>query len=227
MNIKNKVDKTASEEISEMNAGKKEKNKKAGKSINIKIKIRTIFILAIAVIVIIATVIKLKQEPKKEIVSEASLQKILNVGRLSTFETTYYGVAKVDNNKGKIQYYVSYEATIKAGFDFDQLTISVNQDNKSIVITIPKVDIDYNKDINVKPESFEYLFVNDKANDETVSAEASKACNQDIRYELDANHTIVNLAEKNSKRVVEALVKPFLEQLDEEFTLEIKMEGEQ
>lgn len=83
-------------------------------------------------------------------------------------------MAKVDNNKGKIQYYVSYEATITAGFDFDQLTISVNQDNKSIVITIPKVDIDYNNDINVNPESFGYLFVNDKANEETVSAEALK-----------------------------------------------------
>ncbi|MBO5373202.1 MAG: DUF4230 domain-containing protein [Lachnospiraceae bacterium] len=181
--------------------------------------------IGIVVLVIIAMAVLLanvtKKEETKEIITKATLEKIINVSELSTFEAIYNGIAEVMNEKKteNVDYYVSYEARVKAGIDFEQIEISVDNEEKRIVVTIPEVKIN---DVNVDIGSLDYIFENDKANDETVVQEAYKACIEDAKKESSDENAICELAEQNTKNMIEALIKPFINQLDAEYVLEIK-----
>lgn len=188
------------------------------------LKKKTIFIaIGIAVLIALGSTILITQSSKKSkpvIISTSTLEKILNVSDLSTFEAIYNGVAKVTNedNPEKIDYYVSYDATVKAGINFEEVEISVNDEEKIITVTLPEIKI---TDITVDIESMDYIFLNRKSNDSTVSEEAYKKCIEDVTTEIDSENAIYELAKENAQNITEALIKPFLSSLDSEYELEI------
>lgn len=178
---------------------------------------------ALALILVGILVVLLPKGVKKSepsIITTSTLEKILNVSDLSTFEAIYNGVAKVTNpdDPQEIDYYVSYNATVKAGIDFEQVVISVDEDAKIISVKLPKIKI---SDITVDIESMDYIFVNDDANTETVSEEAYKKCIDDVTRESNSETAIFQLAEQNAKNIVEALIRPFVSSLDSEYQLQI------
>ena len=159
---------------------------------------------------------------KKEVVTVSTLEKIVNVSELSTFSAVYNGIAKVYNseNKDQIDYYVSYDAKIKAGIDFNKDSQDKKSNVKNVTITIPKVHI---TKVNVDISSLDFIFMNDSANKASVSEQAYKACTDDATNESKEQKAIYTLAEQNAKSVVKALVNPILSQLNEEQS-EIKYE---
>ena len=175
-------------------------------------------VLVVAVILIVA--IAVKKENKKEIISSATLKEIIEISELSTFETVYNGVAQVMNEKkeDEVDYYVSYEATIKAGIDFSKIMIDVDHEKKEIIVTMPEIQIN---DSDVDIASLDYIFVNEKANNETVTQKAYEVCKEDVNNECSQEDAIYDLAQQNAKNVIEALIKPFVNQMDEEYVLVI------
>lgn len=183
-------------------------------------------VIGILVICVIVTVIlglsgRLKQDKEPEIITKTTLEKIIDVSELSTFEATYNGIAKVMNEEKpeNVDYYVYYEAKVKAGIDFEKVTVNVDNEQKVVTVTLPEVQIN---DVNVDIGSLEYIFENKKADTSTISETAYKKCIEDVTEESKNAEAIYTLARQNAKNVIEALVKPFIEQLDEEYTLEIK-----
>ena len=193
------------------------------KSKRIKFKHITVLFVIIAVI-ITALMIKIKIFNKKSdptIISKATLEKVINVSDLSTFEAIYNGVAAVANeeNPENIDYYVSYEAKVKAGIDFELVEVEVNETDKVITVTLPEVKI---TDVDVDIASLDYIFMNNKANTQTVSEQAYKKCIKDVTKESNSTDEIYESARQNARNIVEALISPFVEQLDSEYKLEIK-----
>ena len=192
------------------------------KTINKKIVIAVA--AGVLALILVGTLVVLLPKGEKEsepsIITTSTLEKILNVSDLSTFEAIYNGVAKVTNpdDPQEIDYYVSYNATVKAGIDFEQVVISVDEDAKMISVKLPKIKI---SDITVDIESMDYIFVNDDANTETVSEEAYKKCIDDVTRESNNETAIFELAEQNAKNIVEALIQPFVSSLDSEYQLQI------
>lgn len=194
-----------------------------------KFSLRKIIFIAIVIIAVIAITftvvvpsISNSEKSKKEIVSVASLEKIINVSELSTCTAVYNGIAQVNNseNPEEIDYYVSYEATVKAGIDFDKVAIDIsdatdsdNEKKKTVKITIPEIHI---TDINVDISSLDFIFLNNNSNQSTVTEEAYKACNEDVKNESENQQAIYDLAKQNSQSVIKALVEPILNQLNEE-----------
>lgn len=84
---------------------------------------------------------------------------------------------------------------------------------------LPEIKI---TDVNVDITSLDYIFENEKANTETVSEEAYKKCIEDVTSESNSEDAIYELAEQNARNIVEALISPFVEQLDSEYRLEIQ-----
>ena len=148
--------------------------------------------------------------------------KIINVSDLSTFEAIYNGIAKVANEKDpeKIDYYVSYEATIRAGIDFTQVKIEMDDEAKTIAVYLPNAQISADG-VNVDITSLDYIFINKRANSSTVSQQAYKACIQDATQESRRNGAILTLADENAQNIIEALIQPFVQQLDAGYQLEI------
>ena len=190
-----------------------------------RIKFKHIAVSFVIILVIImALMIKIKIFNKKSeptIISKATLEKMINVSDLSTFEAIYNGVAAVENEEKpeNIDYYVSYEAKVKAEIDFALVEVEVNEAEKIITVTLPEVKI---TDVDVDIASLDYIFMNNKANTQTVSEQAYKKCIKDVTKESNSTDEIYESARQNARNIVEALISPFVEQLDSEYKLEIK-----
>lgn len=187
-------------------------------------KVKYIIGIAIMLAVVIIVLLAVSMSSKKsepEIISKSTLEDIINVSDLSTFEAVYNGIAKVtdEDNPEKVNYYVSYDAKVKAGIDFEKVDITVNTDEKIITVMLSEIKI---TDVNVDITSLDYIFENEKANTETVSEEAYKKCIEDVTSESNSEDAIYELAEQNARNIVEALISPFVEQLDSEYRLEIQ-----
>lgn len=198
----------------------KDKLKLSKKSI-VMVAAVTVAVIIMIVMIVCLTTNASSKKSQPEVITKSTLQKIIDVNDLSTFEAVYNGIAKVMNKEKteEVDYHVSYEAKVKAGIDFKEVTIEIDNELKIITITIPDVRI---TDIAVDITTLDFLFENEKANTESVSEEAYKACIEDVKQESNSEDAIYELAEQNARNIIEALIKPFVSQLDEEYTLEIK-----
>ncbi len=160
--------------------------------------------------------------PKQEasIITISTIDKIVHVSELSTFSAVYNGIAEVKNEADpeKTDYYVAYDAKVKAGLDFNKIQTEVDEENKTVKITLPDITI---QDVNVDIASMDFIFVNKKLNQSTISADAFRACEQDAEKESSEKQAIYELAKQNAVNVVTALTQPFVEQLDASYTLEV------
>ena len=178
-------------------------------------KIITTVIFIVAVVIIAVVIIeKFKKEPVKEVITVSTLEEIIEVSELSTFRVVYNGVAEAEGS-----YYVSYEAYVDAGIDFEAIEISVDSENKVVTIKIPQAEI---LDTYVDIGSLDYIFIDKNANSSTVSEQAFKICKYDVRYESENQEVIIELAQQNAENVIRALVAPFVEQVDAEYEIVIE-----
>lgn len=186
-----------------------------------KIKYFIIIAIVFAIIVVVSLTVSMdSQKSKPEVISKSMLEKILNVSDLYTFEAVYNGIARVMNDKNpeKVDYYVSYDAKVKAGFDFEKIDIIVDDKKKIITIKVPEIEINA---VSVDITSLDYIFENNKANTSTVSEEAYKKCIEDVTNKSKNEKKIYEIAEQNAHNIIEALISPFVEQLDEQYQLQI------
>ena len=182
-----------------------------------------LLVLTIVVLVVAFIVVPTAQNDKKqaEIVTVSTLQEIINVSELSTFTAVYNGIAQVMNadDPELVDYYVSYEAKVNAGIDFEDIYIDVDEDTFTVHITVPPVTL---TDVNVDISSLDFIFYNEKANTSTVTEEAFKACEDDVEKESQEQEAIYELAEQNAKNVLTALVRPIIDQSETEYSLVVE-----
>ena len=181
----------------------------------------TIIIILVTVAVVLSIISSQKpEEPKKEIITEVMLQKVIDVSELSTFEAVYNGEAKVYNKQKPIEidYYVSYCSKIKAGIDFEKVELKVDNELKTITAILPEVTI---TDVTVDITTLDYIFQNSAANNSSVAEEAYKACIDDATVESRRQKDIYTFARQNAENVIKALITPFVSQIDDGYTLEI------
>ena len=152
-------------------------------------------------------------------ISKSTLEKALEISELSTLDYTYNGVAEVKEDDGNIKYHVAYKGTVTAGIDFNKIDISVNNKNMKITMKIPDAVI---QDTNVDMGSMEYIFTDEEYNTETVSQEAYKASKSDLKKKADKETKLLSMAKDNAKNSVEALINPWVKQINKEYTVEIK-----
>lgn len=127
-----------------------------------------IIIVILAVLVIAASIIigpKLlgKEEQKAEIVTRSTLQEIIDIEEFSMFQAVYNGVAEIYNKKNpeKIDYYVSYNAKVNAGFDPKDCIIEIDDQSRAITLILPEMKM---LDPIVDIASLDYIFQNKKVN---------------------------------------------------------------
>ncbi|MBQ8043434.1 MAG: DUF4230 domain-containing protein [Clostridia bacterium] len=207
---------------------KESKKQKKGKKNIFKIlgpkKLKFIVTILIILVIFFAGMVvyhNMTTDKEAKIITKSTLQKIVDISDLSTYEAIYNGITAVasENNPAKMDYYVAYEAKIQAGFDFEELEITVDEENKKVTITIPDIEI---TDIDVDISSLDYIFKNKKADNSTVSSIAYKACKADVKKASEKEETIHKLAKENAVNVVKALVKPFIEDLDGDYELVVE-----
>lgn len=190
------------------------------------VKPKVLVIAAVVILVAIAAVAVLlqtsgREEPQPQVFNKSALERIINVSELSTFTAVYNGIARVANEKKpeKIDYYVSYEATVNAGIDFRAVDISINEEQKTITLKVPEAHI---TNQSVEMSSLEFIFLNKKADKPGVTEVAYKACEEDVRQESEQQTAICELAKQNAENVLKALTKPIVDQLGDGYQLVIE-----
>ena len=191
------------------------------KSINWKKTLPVLALLAVIILgaIFIPEMIK-KNQKEVNINTVSTLHKIIDVNELSTSECVYNGVVKVtdENNPEKIDYYISYEAKVKAGIDIDKVDITMDSENKVITITLPEIKIN---DIVVDETTFDYIFNNNRKDELGQTAVSLKLCKEDVVNEIENIDVVYDLARQNAVNIVKGLVSPFVESL-RGYSLEIK-----
>ena len=190
------------------------------------VKPKVLVIAAVVILVAIAAVAVLlqtsgREEPQPQVFNKSTLERIINVSELSTFTAVYNGIARVANEKKpeKIDYYVSYEATVNAGIDFQKVEISMDEEQKTITLKVPEAHI---TNQSVEMSSLDFIFLNQKADKSGVTEAAYKACEEDVRQESEQQTAICELAKQNAKNVLKALSKPVVDQLGDGYQLVIE-----
>lgn len=179
-------------------------------------------ILVVVVLVLFVAIPGARNSKKQaEVITISTLQEIIDVSELSTFTAVYNGIAQVMNQEDpqSVDYYVSYEAKVNAGIDFEEVGIELEEETKTIRITVPPVEL---TEVNVDIASLDFIFYNQSLNTSTVTETAFKACEADVEKESQEQQAIYELAEQNAKNVLTALVKPIVEQADTEYTLVVE-----
>ena len=163
------------------------------------------------------------KEGKVTTISTASLKEILGTGDLAVLKNFYNSYATVYDEDGEtVKYYVAYEGTIRLGIDFEKIKTSTDEKKKQMTILLPRAEI---LDVNVKPDTMEYIFTSDSYETETVSAEAFKECNKDLKIKAGDAEELLSQAEENAKDVVSAFVQPLKESLGSEYKIKIEFQN--
>lgn len=210
------------DETLENNIDKVEKVKREKKCPKFIKKI-ILFIIIIVLIVVIISFIKVHNENRLTITTKSSLEKIIEINKLSTIEYTYNAiVAKYKDDEVKddnVEYYVAYNGKVTAGIDFNEVNIDVNYKEKKIYITLPNVEI---HEINVDMGTLDYIYEKNTSEKDSISQEAYKLCKNDLRERAENETELLVNANENAKSAIEALIKPWIESVDKEFQIEFK-----
>ncbi len=164
-----------------------------------------LFVVVLAVIVFLFLFFRGNGEVSIEVASY--LKSVAEVENISTTEYTYNSVATV-MEKSKVKYYVQYNGTVKAGFDFEDVEVAYEDDE--VIIILPEIKVFY----RYVDTNLDYIFTKDKYNAETVYQEAYKACEKDLKEETELNTDILDRAESDAKDGMLAFLMPIEQQLN-------------
>ncbi len=207
LGLKEKINDLLGEGIDgESDRGFNRKTDKKSKSISI-ILIGVIVLISMLVISFITS-----QEGKVTTIAETSLKEVLTISELATVEYTYNSIATVKENNTE-KYYVSYKGTVQAGINFDD--IKIEEKEKKIIIHIPDIKI---LKVNIDDE-LDYIFVKKKYDTEKTFQEAYTKCLEDLQEKANKNKQLRKMAEENAKTTIQALFKPFEEQIPQGYEI--------
>ena len=207
------------------NAGEKESFLKFFNGLKMKTKLvllALVMMLLIILVVYLKTVVFNNKEGQVTTISKSSLEKVIEINELSTVDYTYNAIVNVydenDNEGEKIKYYVAYEGLVSVGIDFKKIEIQVNETEKVVTIVLPEIEV---HDLTVDMGTLDCIFVKEKYNTEEVSEEAYAASKADLQKRIEEDNELFDLAKKNTIESVKALFVPWIEQVDEEYIVEV------
>ncbi len=149
--------------------------------------------------------------------TDSQLQEIFEISEISTASYIYNSIAEAYNEDGTaVRYYVYYEGIVKAGVDFSKIEIDIDDVQKVITLTLPEVEI---HDIIVDSNTMDYIFNDKKFNTETGMQEAYSLCYADLTSKIENEPQFYEMAKKNAVNSVEALIVPWVEQVNDEYVV--------
>ena len=151
--------------------------------------------------------------------SKSELLKVLDVSELSAAEYTYNGIATKTTKDNKVAYYVSYEGTVKAGIDFKDIKYEENPDTKTIIITLPKIQI---FDKIVSASNIDIMYLDDKYKTETVHQEAFNLSVKHLENSINEDTDFYDKTQENVVSIIKAIIEPLISAKDNEYKLEIR-----
>lgn len=175
--------------------------------------------MAVVCVIVLIAIIVPNRGGQMTTISEASLEKVIEINELATVDYTYNAIATayVEDNE-TVKYNVAYEGVVNAGIDFKQIDIQLNAEENIIKITLPSVEI---QDIRIDSGTLDYIFSKDKYETETISEEALRICKADLEKRVSEEELLKTTAKENAVESIKALFTPWIEVMEVDYTIEI------
>lgn len=152
--------------------------------------------------------------------TEAQLAEVFKISELSTATYTYNSIASAyDEEAQTVRYHVFYEGTVKVGVDFSDIKMEIDNENKLIKLTLPEAEV---LDMSIDAGTMDYIFTSEIYNTETITQEAYNLSCLDLKCKLENEEQLYVTAKENAIATVEALIKPWVEQMDADYTVSIR-----
>lgn len=183
-----------------------------------------VVILVLVIVILAIYVIQVKRNEEHggvvTTISKSTLEKVCEISELSTANYAYNAIATAYAEDGEsVRYRVAYEGTVTAGIDFTKLDINVDDENKKILIKVPEVEI---QTTSVEAGKMEFIFTDESYNTETVTQEAYEICKADLEKRAREESDLLAFAKENAIATVEALVSPWVTQVDDSYEIEVQ-----
>ena len=168
-----------------------------------------IVVVAAAVVTIAGNVLN---PSTKTVVTSAALEEAVEISQLSTAEFTYNGIAEyVDpddpENENKMVH-IAYESTVKVGIDMGEITFEVDDEEGTVTVILPEISV---TSVTLDESELSYMPENPELEMNVILA----LCREDAENEANSSEELYEVAEENLQSVIEALVKPILDQSGE------------
>lgn len=197
-------------------------NKKKNFKLDKKIVISGVCLIGIILLIILVVNNK---EGDVSYKVKSSLDKLVEKSDLETVNFKYNVIAKQCKKKEKcdktsndiddFEYVVSCNGTVTAGINFKDVEVKVDEENKKILITIPKAEV---KEINVNSTKF----LNGDDLPASELANARKLCDQTVEERSNNDSELLSAAQEQAKVVLEAFYGQWVKAFDEEYKVEVK-----
>ena len=174
---------------------------------------------------------KKKEEKKPEQTIE--ITEMREIAELATVDCYFHNVAKSDRElnpewyefweKKNMRFWVEYEGIVTIGIDVSKLKVEVSEDNV-VTITLPEAEV---QDVIVSEDSLtaDSFYFDPKAKKPSPEeqTEAFKQAQNEMKNAAEKNQALLANARSNAKendeRLVKGLVMPFVDKLEEKYTV--------
>lgn len=147
-------------------------------------------------------------------VTESTLEKVVKQSKLNTAKLFYKSYATDYGVENKPDYYVAYSGTIKAGFNTEDVKLSLDKENHTLAIYLPKIKI---TEANVDHSSLDVITKGYDPSDN----EAYNLAYNDLNEKAESNGELLDMATQNAKNVEKALVEPILNSGNEQYEVTV------
>ncbi len=175
---------------------------------NVKKKIISVvivFILILAALCVIGLQLIGKSRGTR-IITSSQLESAIQISQLSTAEFIYNGIAEKykDNNRGKVECYISYNANVKVGIEMEDVKFYIDEEAKTVTPILPEVTVNI---AALDEKSIGYI----PKNPDIELKEVIAICKEDAMNEANQSQSLYEAAEENLRAVIEVLLSPILE----------------
>ena len=189
-----------------------EKEKKS-KIWNIVKKILYVVFIAIIVLIIIDKF----SRNRVSFDSASNLIKIDEVEKFNLAKFKWNGIAKYyKKDSNKVNTFIKYEAEIVATMnmeEFSEKDIVINQKEKKIYITLPKIELIPTVVFKENGESFSFIPSSTKIEMKDIIT----TCENDAKEKVQERVKLLDIAKENAKSTIEGLILPMVE--DNNYTI--------
>lgn len=140
------------------------------------------------------------------VITSSRLEKAIQISQLSTAEFVYNGIAEKyeDNNKEKVECYISYNANVKVGIEMEDVKFHIDEEAKTVTPVLPEVTVNI---AALDEKSIGYI----PKNPDIALKEVIAICKEDAIKEANQSRSLYEAAEENLRAVIEVLLSPVLE----------------
>lgn len=169
------------------------------------------FIPAVIIIVVLAvagglfSASLLANPGSTQIITSSTLERLVNISKLSTAEFVYNGIADKINDDGSTAYHVYYASSVRASIDMGEIDFDIDEEARTVTPILPNITID---DPVLDETSLQLM----PRNPNSSLPELISLCKQDALTEVKSDGQIYATAQENLRSTIEALLNPLLEQ---------------